>query len=73
MAYLKRQYKVVGIVFIVLSVILLAIMAYFGVQNPFVPIAFYDRRYFFWYLWFPWNEVQLLMPLHVQLTEHHNH
>jgi len=39
MAYLKRQYKVVGIVFLVL-VVLLTIMAYFGVQNPFVPIAF---------------------------------
>ena len=39
MAYLKRQYKVVALVFVVLF-ILLAIMAYFGVQNPFVPIAF---------------------------------
>ncbi|MFB6319785.1 sodium-translocating pyrophosphatase [Saccharicrinis sp. FJH54] len=39
MAYLKRQYKVVGIVFIIL-VVLLAVMAYFQVQNPFVPIAF---------------------------------
>jgi K(+)-stimulated pyrophosphate-energized sodium pump len=45
MAYLKRQYKVVGIVFIVL-VILLAIMAYFGVQNPFVPIAFLTGGFF---------------------------
>jgi K(+)-stimulated pyrophosphate-energized sodium pump len=39
MAYLKRQYKVVGLVFVVL-VILLAILAYLGVQNPFVPVAF---------------------------------
>lgn len=39
MAYLKRQYKVVGIVFLIL-VILLTIMAYAGIQNPFVPIAF---------------------------------
>ncbi|MGE0090198.1 MAG: sodium-translocating pyrophosphatase [Bacteroidales bacterium] len=39
MAYLKRQYKVVGIVFIVLFFILL-MLAYFGVQNPFVPVAF---------------------------------
>ncbi len=39
MAYLKRQYKVVGIVFVVL-VILLALLAYIGVQNPFVPVAF---------------------------------
>jgi K(+)-stimulated pyrophosphate-energized sodium pump len=39
MAYLKSQYKVVGIVFIVLLVIL-TVLAYLGVQNPFVPIAF---------------------------------
>src|SRR3989339_240836 len=45
MAYLKRQYKVVGIVFIILF-ILLAIMAYFGVQNPFVPIAFLTGGFF---------------------------
>jgi K(+)-stimulated pyrophosphate-energized sodium pump len=45
MAYLKRQYKVVGIVFVIL-VILLTIMAYFGVQNPFVPIAFLTGGFF---------------------------
>ncbi len=45
MAYLKRQYKVVGIVFVVLFV-LLTIMAYFGVQNPFVPIAFLTGGFF---------------------------
>ncbi len=45
MAYLKRQYKVVGIVFIILF-ILLTIMAYFGVQNPFVPIAFLTGGFF---------------------------
>lgn len=45
MAYLKRQYKVVGIVFIIL-VVLLTIMAYFGVQNPFVPIAFLTGGFF---------------------------
>ena len=40
MSYLKQQYKVVGIVFLVL-VILFSIMAYgFGVQNQWVPIAF---------------------------------
>lgn len=39
MAYLKRQYKVVGLVFIILFFILL-VLAYFGVQNPFVPVAF---------------------------------
>jgi len=45
MAYLKRQYKVVGLVFFVLFV-LLTIMAYFGVQNPFVPIAFLTGGFF---------------------------
>ncbi len=45
MAYLKRQYKVVGIVFVILFV-LLTIMAYFGVQNPFVPIAFLTGGFF---------------------------
>ena len=40
MSYLKQQYKVVGIVFLVL-VILFSIMAYgFGVQNQWVPVAF---------------------------------
>ncbi len=45
MAYLKRQYKVVTMVFVVLFV-LLTIMAYFGVQNPFVPIAFLTGGFF---------------------------
>lgn len=45
MAYLKRQYKVVLIVFMVL-VVLLTIMAYMGVQNPFVPIAFLSGGFF---------------------------
>lgn len=39
MAYLTRQYKVVSIVFLTLLVIL-TILAYMGVQNPFVPVAF---------------------------------
>ena len=39
MAYITRQYKVVGIVFVFL-VILLMVLAYIGVQNPFVPVAF---------------------------------
>ncbi|MBR1689040.1 MAG: sodium-translocating pyrophosphatase [Prevotella sp.] len=40
MAYLKQQYKVVGIVFAILAVIF-AVMAYgLGVQNPWVPFAF---------------------------------
>ncbi len=45
MAYLTRQYKVVGIVFIVLLIIL-TILAYMGVQNPFVPIAFLTGGFF---------------------------
>lgn len=40
MAYLKQQYKVVGIVFVVLALIF-AYLAYgVGVQNPWVPFAF---------------------------------
>lgn len=40
MAYLKQQYKVVGIVFLVLAIIF-AFMAYvLHVQNPWVPFAF---------------------------------
>lgn len=45
MAYLRRQYKVVTIVFVVLF-ILLGIMAYFKIQNPFVPIAFLTGGFF---------------------------
>jgi K(+)-stimulated pyrophosphate-energized sodium pump len=45
MAYLKRQYRVVGIVFIVLFFILL-MLAYFGIQNPFVPVAFLTGGFF---------------------------
>lgn len=45
MAYLRRQYNVVGKVFIVL-VVLLAVLAYMGVQNPFVPIAFLTGGFF---------------------------
>ena len=39
MAYLRRQYKVVTVAFIILMVIL-GLLAYFHIQNPFVPIAF---------------------------------
>ncbi len=45
MAYLKRQYKVVTIVFVVL-VVLLLLLAYMGVQNPFVPVAFLTGGFF---------------------------
>lgn len=45
MAYLRRQYSVVGKVFILL-VILLLVLAFMGVQNPFVPIAFLTGGFF---------------------------
>ena len=46
MAYLKQQYKVVGIVFAVLCV-LFAFMAYgLNVQNPWVPFAFLTGGFF---------------------------
>ncbi len=46
MAYLKQQYKVVVIVFVVLAVIF-AVLAYgFGVQNPWVPFAFLTGGFF---------------------------
>ena len=45
MAYLKQQYKVVAIVFIVLA-ILFAAMAYFGLQNEWVPFAFLTGGFF---------------------------
>jgi len=44
-AYLYRQYSVVTIVFIVLLAIF-AILAYKGVQNPFVPVAFLTGGFF---------------------------
>lgn len=45
MAYLKQQYKVVIIVFIVLAVIF-SVMAYFGLQNSWVPFAFLTGGFF---------------------------
>ena len=46
MSYLKQQYKVVGIVFIVL-VVIFSVMAYgFDVQNHWVPIAFLTGGFF---------------------------
>lgn len=45
MSYLKQQYKVVLIVFMVL-VLLFSLMAYFGLQNPWVPFAFLSGGFF---------------------------
>ncbi len=46
MAYLKQQYKVVIIVFVILA-IFFSILAYgFGVQNPWVPFAFLTGGFF---------------------------
>jgi K(+)-stimulated pyrophosphate-energized sodium pump len=45
MAYLKRQYRVVGLVFGILLIVLI-VLAYLGVQNPFVPIAFLTGGFF---------------------------
>jgi len=45
MAYLKRQYTVVTKIFLIL-VVLLLILAYAGIQNPFVPVAFLTGGFF---------------------------
>ena len=45
MSYLKQQYKVVAIVFVILSIIF-ATMAYFGLQNNWVPFAFLTGGFF---------------------------
>lgn len=46
MAYLKQQYKVVTIVFLILAAFF-AVLAYgFGIQNPWVPFAFLTGGFF---------------------------
>lgn len=45
MAYLKQQYKIVIIVFAVLAVVF-AVMAYFNLQNGWVPFAFLTGGFF---------------------------
>ena len=46
MSYLRQQYKIVGLVFLVL-VVLFSIMAFgFGVQNEWVPVAFLTGGFF---------------------------
>ncbi len=44
-AYLFRQYGVVSIVFLILLIIF-TVLAYFRVQNPFVPVAFLTGGFF---------------------------
>ena len=44
-AYLFSQYKVVGLVFLGLFIVFTA-LAYLGVQNPFVPVAFLSAGFF---------------------------
>lgn len=45
MAYLKQQYKVVTMVFVVLALVF-AVMAYFNLQNAWVPFAFLTGGFF---------------------------
>lgn len=45
MSYLKQQYRVVGIVFVVLALVF-AVMAYFELQNAWVPFAFLTGGFF---------------------------
>ena len=46
MAYLRQQYKVVTVVFVILA-LFFAVLAYgFGVQNPWVPFAFLTGGFF---------------------------
>jgi len=44
-AYLFSQYRVVALVFVILFVVFAA-LAYYGVQNPFVPVAFLTAGFF---------------------------
>lgn len=45
MSYLKQQYKVVTIVFVILAIVF-GVMAYFGLQNNWVPLAFISGGFF---------------------------
>jgi K(+)-stimulated pyrophosphate-energized sodium pump len=46
MAYLKQQFKVVGLVFVFLALILAVLAFVFKVQNPWVPVAFLSGGFF---------------------------
>ncbi len=45
MAYLKQQYKVVALFFVIIAVVF-GVMAYFGLQNNIVPVAFLTGGFF---------------------------
>lgn len=45
MAYLRQQYKIVGPFLIILAIVF-TVMAYFGLQNPWVPFAFLTGGFF---------------------------
>ena len=45
MSYLRQQYKVVAVVFVILALIF-GVMAYFGLQNGWVPFAFITGGFF---------------------------
>ena len=44
-AYLFRQYKIVALVFVIFFIVFV-VLAYFGVQNPFVAVAFLTAGFF---------------------------
>ena len=44
-AYLFSQYRVVAFVFVILFIVFVA-LAYFGIQNPFMPVAFLTAGFF---------------------------
>ena len=56
MAYLRQQYKVVGIVFVVLCLIFIFMAFVLDAQNKVVPFAFPHRWFFLRTLRFPRHE-----------------
>src|SRR5512145_2128760 len=46
MAYLRQQYKVVGIVFVILTLIFVLLAYVLKIQNPWVPFAFITGGFF---------------------------
>ena len=45
MAYLKQQYKIVTLIFIILAIVF-AVMAFYNLQNKIVPVAFLTGGFF---------------------------